>query len=209
VFVVAFEVEPHADLWDEYLQVAATLRPQLESIDGFIDNTRFRCARAPRRLLSLSTWRDEKALIRWRTQAAHHELGQQRGRSEIFSDYRLRVAEVTVDNQPPAGSSLRQSRYDETETGTAKAITLIEPLVASPPDALPVIGDRDGLINAERYDAVLPPHHPILLLSWTTLVRAQQGTPIAPHFRVRHCRVIRDYGRKDRREAPQYFPPVA
>jgi len=60
MFVVLFEVQPHPELFDEYLGVAKLLRPDLEAIDGFIDNTRFASARTPGRLLSLSTWRDEK-----------------------------------------------------------------------------------------------------------------------------------------------------
>ena len=109
MFVVLFEVQPHPERFDEYLGIAKLLRPELEAIDGFIDNTRFASARTPGRLLSLSTWRDEKSLIRWRTHATHHDQGQRRGRFEIFADYRLRVAEVTQDSHPPAGITLRQN----------------------------------------------------------------------------------------------------
>jgi heme-degrading monooxygenase HmoA len=62
MFVVAFEVQPRLDAWDEYLQTAKLLRPELERIDGFIHNERFRSRRHEDRLLSLSTWRDEKAV---------------------------------------------------------------------------------------------------------------------------------------------------
>ncbi len=155
MFVVLFEVQPHPELFDEYLGVAKLLRPDLEAIDGFIDNTRFASARTPGRLLSLSTWRDEKALIRWRTQATHHETGQQRGRFEIFADYRLRVAEVTDDTHPPAGIPLQQNRYDETEIGAAKAATILEPIDADDPDALPALDGVSGLADLERYDGCL------------------------------------------------------
>jgi heme-degrading monooxygenase HmoA len=205
MFVVLFEVQPHTDLWDEYLSIAALLRPELEAIDGFIDNTRFASARNPGRLLSLSTWRDEKSLIRWRTQATHHHKGQQRGRFEIFTDYRLRVAEVTHDTHPPTDVPLRQSRYDETEIGEAKAATVLEPINASEQPNLSAV---DGVLDLDRYDGVLEPHAPLLLASWTTLAAAEAGTPPLPTVRVRHVRVIRDYGLRERREAPQYFADV-
>lgn len=208
MFVVLFEVEPHSELWDEYLSVAKLLRPELEAIDGFIDNTRFVSTRSPGRLLSLSTWRDEKSLIRWRTQARHHDEGQQRGRFEIFADYRLRVAEVTDDTHPPAGVGLRQDRYDETEIGAAKAATVIEPIDAHGADAVPALDAVDGLADVERYDGVLEPHGPLLLASWTSLAAAHVGIPPVPTVRIRHARVIREYGLRERREAPQYFPDV-
>src|SRR5690348_11103480 len=86
VFVVIFEVEPKPERWDDYLDLARHLRPKLEAIDGFIDNERYQSRRRQGRVLSLSTWRDEKALIRWRSQGEHHAV-QRRGRLEIFADY--------------------------------------------------------------------------------------------------------------------------
>lgn len=209
MFVVLFEVQPHPERFDEYLAVAKLLRPELEAIEGFIDNTRFASARSPGRLLSLSTWRDEKSLIRWRTQATHHDQGQQRGRFEIFADYRLRVAEVTHDSNSMVGGPLEQSRYDETEIGVAKAATLLEPL--SPHDAgvLPNLDGAGGLTDLERYDDISEPHAPLLLASWATLTAAHSSTPPLPRVRIRHARVIREYGLQDRREAPQYYPAVA
>src|SRR5690606_22389745 len=120
------EVWPKADRWDDYLDIARQLKPEVEAIEGFIDNERFQNEQDPSGILSLSTWHDEKALIRWRTHAMHHELGQIPGRFEIFTDYRLRVGEVTVDTHLPAGEDLRQTRFDETIVGAAKAVTIIE-----------------------------------------------------------------------------------
>lgn len=208
MFVVLFGVQPHVELWEVYLAVAALLRPELEAIEGFIDNTRFASARTPGRLLSLSTWRDEKSLIRWRTQATHHDQGQQRGRLEIFAYYRLRVAEVTADTHPPAGVPLPQSRYDQTEVGAAKAATVFEPLITGSDTAMPDLDGAGGLADVERYDGVLEPHAPLLLASWTDLAAARGGTPPMPTVRIRHARVIREYGLRERREAPQYFPDI-
>ena len=69
MFAVIFEVVPKPERKDEYLELGRLLRPELEKIDGFLDNERFASQSVKGRVLSLSTWRDEKAVIRWRTLA--------------------------------------------------------------------------------------------------------------------------------------------
>ena len=83
-----------------------------------MDNVRYRSLTREGWLLSLSSWRDEKAVVRWRTHAQHHRI-QERGRSEVFSDYHLRVGQVTADTRLPSGCSLVEQRQDETEIGEA------------------------------------------------------------------------------------------
>src|SRR5215472_18006020 len=97
MFAVIFEVLPKQERWNEYLDLAKLLRPEIERIDGFIDNERFASRRTKGRVLSLSTWRDEKAVIRWRTLAVHHGV-QEKGRFEVFEDYQLRVGEIIADS---------------------------------------------------------------------------------------------------------------
>ncbi len=96
MIAVIFEVEPDPAHRQEYLDTAAALRAGLEAIDGFISVERFESLSRPGCLLSLSFWRDEEAVRRWRTQAAHREA-QARGRQGVFRGYRLRVAEVVRD----------------------------------------------------------------------------------------------------------------
>ena len=67
MFSVIFEVHPGPEQWDAYLGYAKMLRPELEQVDGFIDNIRYRSLTRDGWMLSLSGWRDEKALVRWRT----------------------------------------------------------------------------------------------------------------------------------------------
>jgi heme-degrading monooxygenase HmoA len=211
MFVVLFEVQPRRPLWQEYLDTAALLRPELEGIEGFIGNERFSAARTEGRLLSLSTGRDEKSLIRWRIHAAHHDRGQKRGRAELFEHYRLRVAEVAADSQPPGGLPPREDRFDETETGDAKAIGLFEPRVGDEGELKALtetLAASDGIVDVERFDGILAPGRPLLLASWTDSEAAQAGVPSAREYRVRRLRVIRDYGMRERREAPQHFPDV-
>src|SRR5215813_999368 len=125
MFAVIFEVQPKKERFDEYLELAKYLKPKLEAIDGFIDNDRFESKRTKGRVLSLSTWRDEKAVIRWRTQGEHHGV-QEKGRFEVFEDYHLRVGEITADTAPPKGLAVEEQRFDATETGKAKVVTVTE-----------------------------------------------------------------------------------
>jgi heme-degrading monooxygenase HmoA len=96
MIAVIFEVEPAPAQRQAYLDTAAALRAELEAIDGFISIERFASLAQPGKLLSLSFWRDEEAVRRWRNLASHREA-QARGRQGVFRDYRLRVAEVVRD----------------------------------------------------------------------------------------------------------------
>lgn len=94
--VVIFEVSPAPGRRQDYLDLAAKLRPELERIDGFISIERFASLTDENKILSLSCWRDEDAVRRWRTQADHRQA-QAKGRAGIFAGYRLRVASVVRD----------------------------------------------------------------------------------------------------------------
>lgn len=96
MIAIIFEVIPHPDQKQTYLNIAASLRPQLEQIDGFISIERFESLSTPGKLLSLSFFRDESAVLQWRQLEAHRKA-QSRGREDIFDDYRLRVAHVLRD----------------------------------------------------------------------------------------------------------------
>jgi len=96
VIAVIFETVPHPGQRNTYLDAAAALRPQLEKIDGFISIERFESLVSPGKILSLSYWRDEEAVRRWRNLEAHRRI-QAEARKSIFADYRLRVAEVLRD----------------------------------------------------------------------------------------------------------------
>jgi heme-degrading monooxygenase HmoA len=96
MIAVIFEVEPAPGRRQEYLDAAAALRPELEAIDGFISIERFVALAQPEKILSLSFWRDEEAVKRWRTLPAHRAM-QAAGRAGIFAGYRLRVAAVVRD----------------------------------------------------------------------------------------------------------------
>ena len=195
MFAVLFEVEPRPERWDEYLRLAGTLRPELLRIDGFLDNRRFASRRHPGRLLSLSLWRDEKSVVRWRSHGGHHAV-QAAGRTEIFRDYHLRVGEVISDTC----ASLPQSRFDETETGTARAVSVLEaPAAETPPHA-------DGLVDWDLFDGITVPDSRLMLLSWRDAPAMAAYAALGGTRRL-DVRIVRDYGLHARAEAPQYHPP--
>jgi heme-degrading monooxygenase HmoA len=109
MIAVIFEVVPAPGRKQEYLDLAASLRPALEKIDGFISIERFESLANKGKILSLSIWRDDEAVKRWR-QFEGHRVAQAKGRGGIFADYRLRVASVIRDygmferGQAPADS---------------------------------------------------------------------------------------------------------
>jgi heme-degrading monooxygenase HmoA len=96
MIAVIFEVWPADGRKDDYLEIAASLRADLNNIDGFLSVERFESLADPKKLLSLSFWRDEEAINKWRNQS-HHRKSQIQGRASVFADYRLRIAGVTRD----------------------------------------------------------------------------------------------------------------
>ena len=96
MIAVIFEVWPADGHKQTYLDIAASLRPELERIDGFISIERFQSLTDEGKLLSLSFWRDEAAVAAWRN-VERHRAAQKRGRESVFRDYRLRIAGVVRD----------------------------------------------------------------------------------------------------------------
>ena len=96
MIAVIFEVWPADGRRETYLAHAARLLPELAKIEGFVSVERFQSLADPGKMLSLSFWRDEEAVARWRNHVGHRAT-QQAGRSGVFKDYRLRVAGVIRD----------------------------------------------------------------------------------------------------------------
>jgi heme-degrading monooxygenase HmoA len=220
MFSVIFEVHPKPDQWDTYLGYAKMLRPELEQIDGFIDNIRYRSLTREGWILSLSGWRDEKALVRWRVRAGHHDV-QQKGRDSVLLDYHLRIGQITRDTRLPDGQTLQEQRLDETEVGAGTVAMLIdgtraqEWLKNTPPaeiaTSLGLGTTAGGLVAWDVFDAVLTPGDLIALALWRDVAAAEvfeRHLILGEGIRLRRVRVIRDYGMVDRREAPQYYAEV-
>ena len=117
---VIFEVWPHPEHKEGYLNWAAELKVELEKMDGFISIERFQSLADPAKLLSLSFWRDEAAVKAWRN-GAEHRAAQAAGRGGVFNDYRLRIAAVMRDYGMSERAEVpRDSRlfHDVPSTGT-------------------------------------------------------------------------------------------
>ena len=196
------------------------LKPKLETMDGFIDNVRYRSLTRRGWILSVSDWRDEKAAVRWRTSGAHHGVST-KGRREIFADYHLRVGRVTTDSHVPAGSRLEEQRLDVTEVGEGTTVILVSPLTPFQDEALDdsaagetakALGldtSAAGLVSWDVFDGVFNPGNPILLRTWRDDKSA--AASVRPHgtdARRRTIRIVRDYGMFDRRESPVFYPEV-
>ena len=96
MIAVLFELEPLPGQGQRYFSRAAALQAVLAEQDGLISVERFESLSRPGRYLSLSLWRDEAAVARWRQQM-DHRAAQRLGREQLFADYRLRVAQVLRD----------------------------------------------------------------------------------------------------------------
>ena len=221
MFSVIFEVYPKAERFDDYLALAKRLKPILESVDGFVDNERFESKRRPGWVLSHSTWRDEKSVVRWRTVGEHH-TAQEAGRSHILRAYHLRVGDVTADSHAPQEAPVREQRFDETEIGAAKLATLTEitprqgAALSAPADLLSTLGldpSRDGVVDYDVFASIYNEGKLALLVSWTKPAATAQWTPRQAQgvatLRHRSIRIVRDYGMFDRREAPQFYPDAS
>jgi heme-degrading monooxygenase HmoA len=230
MFAVIFEVNRKPDRKDDYLESAKQLKPILQKIDGFIDNERFESQIKAGWLLSHSTWRDEKSVVRWRTEGEHHQV-QKKGRFDIFQDYHLRVGEIVSDTAPPPSFSLKELRFDESEAGAGKYASFTEffpheqATFGVSPEAMPAhLGlslSAEGLVDHEIYKSIsmiypdakeYRPGKLALLAGWKTKAAAMAWTPREcdgiKEIRHRIVRVVRDYGMFDRREAPQYYADV-
>jgi heme-degrading monooxygenase HmoA len=209
MYVVLFEVRPKSEKWDDYLGLAKLLKPELEAIPGFLANVRYRSLTRDGWLLSLSTWQNEKALVRWRTQAVHHGA-QEKGRFEIFGDYHLRVGEA-VDKWTVESA-------DETEVGLGTSVTYVEATrpadwikSASPEEIATALGlriDAPGLVAWDVFEAILTPGDLLLLMTSRDRISAHTAEHNLPAGEtvLHRVRIVRDYGMFDRREAPQFYP---
>jgi heme-degrading monooxygenase HmoA len=96
MIAVIFEVIPNEGKKEAYLDIAAKLRPELDTIEGFISIERFQSFNDPEKVLSLSFWKDEESILQWRN-LEMHRFAQTKGREEIFKEYHLRIANVSRD----------------------------------------------------------------------------------------------------------------
>jgi len=102
MIAVLFEVRPAQGQVNQYFELAGQLKSELEKVDGFISVERFQSLVDDGKFLSLSFWRDEQAIEDWFGHTGHN-AAQNKGRSGIFEDYRIRVANVFRDYDLASG----------------------------------------------------------------------------------------------------------
>ncbi len=96
MIAVIFEFTPAEGRKQDYFDLVAELKPELDRAEGFISIERFESITAPGKFVSLQFWRDE-ASVAQRRNLEQHRRAQAKGRAGIFASYRLRVAQVLRD----------------------------------------------------------------------------------------------------------------
>lgn len=217
MFCSLFEVLPAEGRKHDYLEMGKYLRPRVEAIDGFVDMERFESQLRIGWMLAVHTWRDEKSVVRWRTEAEHHKI-QQRGRFEILQDYHVRLGDATSDTAPPKEAPIHEQRFDETEISAAKCASFTElvplsgSIISGPAQSLPrrlgIKPDDPSLIDYDVWASVSNPAKMALSVGWRSPASWTPEQLDGALVRHRRLRVVRDYARFDRREAPQYYRDV-
>ncbi len=201
-----FEVQMRPGQVDRYLALAASLRPRLDAMGGCLFIDRFRSLTRDNLLLSYQIWQDEGSMIAWRVDAKHHTV-QETGREQVFADYRIRIAQVVHEERP--GASVwrpeRLSAYNDP--------------VRRPPTFVVASESRSARLPVETpwtRDVFESVYRPGIFAHLIDVPSAQDGMalgqrlhddPTTEYFRV--FEVMRDYGMYDRKEAPQFYPPVS
>jgi len=200
-----FEVEIRPGHINHYLELAASLRPELMAMGGCLFIDRFRSLSRDNLLLSYQIWRDEGALTAWRVHAHHHEV-QTLGRKKVFSDYRIRVAEVIHEARPdkPIWQPARRTPYNDPERRSPTYVLVAESRNAG----LPVKTEWRSEVFASVYREGYFAH-----LVDVPDVRSGQdfGAGLFTDATTEYFRIVdvmRDYTMYDRTEAPQYYPPI-
>ena len=200
-----FEVKIKEGQVEHYLDLAAALKPSLEAMGGCLFIDRFKSMSRKNLLLSYQIWQDESSLVAWRVDAKHHTV-QETGREKVFSDYRIRVAQVVHEERAEQTPWLpeRLSPYND---HSRRPPTFI---IASESNSLELPIDVSW--NRDVFESVYRPGIFAHLIDVPSLNEATElgkklfSDSTTEYFRV--FEVMRDYGMYDRKEAPQYYPPA-
>jgi heme-degrading monooxygenase HmoA len=200
-----FEVQIKEGHVDQYLDLAASLKPGLVAMGGCLFIDRFKSLTRENLLLSYQIWQDEGSMVAWRVNATHHKV-QETGREEVFSDYRIRIAQVVHEARPgrPIWQPERLTPYNDPSRRRPTYVIASESKNAELPVTTQWRRDSFKSVYREGCFAHLVdlPNYPSGLEFGDRLF----ADPTTEYFRV--FEVMRDYGMYDRGEAPQYYPPV-
>jgi heme-degrading monooxygenase HmoA len=201
-----FEVQTRPGHRDQYLDLAASLRPALDAMGGCLFIDRFSSLTRKDLLLSYQIWQDEAAMTAWRVHGYHHEV-QTIGREKVFSDYRIRIAQVIHEERPgqPVWQAERRTPYNDPARRPSTFVLVAESKRAELPAETEWRHDSFKSVYRDGWFVHLidvPDQQ-----SGVELGRRLLADPTTEYFRI--VEVMRDYGMYDRTEAPQYYPPVA
>jgi heme-degrading monooxygenase HmoA len=199
-----FEVEIKSGRIDQYLNLAASLKPELEALGGCLFLDRFKSLSRDNLILSYQIWRDEGSMTAWRVHAHHHDV-QTLGRDRVFSDYRLRIAQVIFDAKrgQPVWQPERRTPYNDPARRPPSYVLATESKSAGLPAGCDWRSETFASVYRDGQYAHL-----------IELPDQQSGIAFAPLLfdestteYVRIVEITRDYGMYDRAEAPQFYPP--
>ena len=198
-----FEVQIREGHVDRYLDLAASLKPALTAMGGCLFIDRFKSLTRANLLLSYQIWQDEGAMTAWRVEASHHRI-QGIGREQVFSDYRLRVAQVIYEARPDKliWQPERRTPYNDPARRPPTYVLAMESTTAQLP--LATEWQRDA------FESVYRPGHFAHLVdlpddrSGLEFGDRLLADPTTEYFRI--FEIMRDYGKYERAEAPQYYP---
>ncbi len=92
-YIVLFEVIPTKEGKAKYLELAASLKEILPSVEGFVHAERFQSLANENKILSLNVWESEEAITNWRNMA-EHRMSQLEGKNKLFESYKISIAQV-------------------------------------------------------------------------------------------------------------------
>jgi heme-degrading monooxygenase HmoA len=200
-----FEVQTRQGHRDQYLELAASLRPALDAIGGCLFIDRFQSLARDNLLLSYQIWQDEGALTAWRVHAGHHKV-QEIGREAVFSDYRIRIAQVIHEARPkqPVWQPERRTPYNDPARRAPTYLLAAESKSAELPMKTEWRHDAFASVYREgQFAHLIDVPDPNAAIKFGERLLADPTTEY-----VRLFEVMRDYGMYERSEAPQYYPPA-
>jgi heme-degrading monooxygenase HmoA len=201
-----FEVAVKPERAEQYLTLAASLKPRLDAMGGCLFLDRFKSLTRDNLLLSYQIWQDEGAMTAWRVDAQHHKV-QTLGREKVFSDYRLRIAQVMREARPGQAVWQPQRRTPYNDPARRKPTYVL--VTESRSAELPVSPEGSSDAFASVYREGQFAHLVELPDLQSGIAFGDRLLAAAATEYVRIVEVIRDYGMYDRSEAPQYYPPIA
>ena len=200
-----FEIQIKDGLVSRYLELAASLQPALTAMGGCLFIERFESLTRKNLLLSYQIWQDEGSMTAWRIHAGHHRV-QETGREKLFSDYRIRIAQVIHEARPdkPVWRPERRTPYNDPARRPPTYVIATESKNAALPSQTPWKSDTfKSLYREGRFAHLVDLPDYQSGLEFGLKLFADSTTE---HFRI--FEVMRDYGMYERGEAPQYFPAI-